>query len=109
LSFAERQTRLETPGGSRHIFTRGPYAPRSLTFDFKMEDDAQFQAMRDQLYVASRGGTVPAVLFPSSVAEPDLAIYGDLAADFSVSRSHNSVPYRECSIQISEGAGFEVR
>ena len=109
LDHVEKQTRLETPGGTRHISNRGPYAPRSLTFDFKMPDDATFTALRDQLFVASRGGAVPAVLFPSSEAEPDLAIYGDLSASMSFARSENAVPYRDCSIQIDEGAGFEIR
>ena len=74
-----------------------------------MPDDATFAALRDQLFVASRGGAVPAVLFPSTVAEPDLATYGDLSASMSFARSENGVPYRDCSIQIDEGCGFEVR
>jgi hypothetical protein len=107
LAPAEAQTRLTTPGRTRHISNRGPYAPRSLSFTFKMLTDPAFEAVRDSLFVASRGGAVPAVLFPALV-ESSLAIYGDLSAEIQFVRPEKGIPYRECSISIEEGAGFEI-
>jgi len=108
LTYEERQTRLETAGGSRHIRSLGPYAPRKLSFAIHFTSDEEYEQVRDALFVALRGGSQPCFLLPETEIDPALAIYGELTGTVSFRRDHNGAPLRQAQITIDEGAGFQI-
>jgi hypothetical protein len=114
------QSRLATPGGTEHVSNRGPYPPRTLRLAHRFRTAAEEEAARAILIDGLRGGEVPALMMPSTLHFPDLAVYGRLeqAIDFSMATHGKHLEdaadaaalehYSDMTLTFREGAGFEI-